>query len=164
MLFDPFRNIVTLAGLQTLDTDATDDTVTDSAALGTAQPALGGGTPPTADTADIVEPDPDRDTGEGNLGLGKDLGMKVFTGALFNGAPSMHEPIQGFLGNCPLAAVLCAMAHVPAQRQRLLNDILKSLRCRSNRTGSARTSNISSTIGPRLCRWPLRAGRSNRTG
>ncbi|MEM6544456.1 MAG: hypothetical protein AAF680_06115 [Pseudomonadota bacterium] len=127
MTFDPFRNIVTLAGLQTLDTEATDDTVTNSVAPNTAQPALGGGTPPTVDTATLVEPDPDRDTGEGNLGLGKDLGMKVFTSALFNGAPSMHEPIQGFLGNCPLAAVLCAMAHVPAQRQRLRNDILKEV-------------------------------------
>lgn len=75
----------------------------------------------------MVEPDPDWDTGEGSLGLGKDLGMRVFTGALFNGAPSMHEPIQGFLGNCPLAAVLCAMAHIPAQRQRLRNDIFKEV-------------------------------------
>jgi hypothetical protein len=127
MPFDPFRNIVTLAGLQTLETEATDDTVTGSTAPSTAQLALGGGTPTTADTADMVEPDPDRNTGEGSLGLGKDLGMRVFAGALFNGAPSMHEPIQGFLGNCPLAAVLCAMAHVPAQRQRLRNDILKEV-------------------------------------
>ncbi|MEM9945503.1 MAG: hypothetical protein AAF810_05495 [Cyanobacteria bacterium P01_D01_bin.36] len=127
MPFDPFRNIITLAGLQTLDTEATDDTVTDSAAPSTAQPALGGGTPPTADTADMVEPDPDYETGVGNLGLGEDLDMKVFAGALFNGAPSMHEPIQGFLGNCPLAAVLCAMTHVPAQRQRLRNDLFKEV-------------------------------------
>ncbi|MEX2455198.1 MAG: hypothetical protein WD470_10870 [Rhodospirillaceae bacterium] len=127
MPFDPFRNIATLAGLQTLDTEATDDSVTDSTAPGAARPALGGGTPPTADTADMVEPDPDHDTGKGRLGLGSDLGMKVFAGALFNGPPSMHEPIQGFLGNCPLCAVLCAMAHVPAQRQRLRSDILKEV-------------------------------------
>ncbi|MEM6343536.1 MAG: hypothetical protein AAF927_06630 [Bacteroidota bacterium] len=127
MAFDPLQNIFTLPGLQALNTEATHDGVTNSPAPNAAQPALGGGTPPTADTADIVEPDPDYETGEGNLGLGKDLGMKIFDEPLFVGALSMHEPIQGFLGNCPLAAVLCAMAHVPAQRNRLRNEIIKEV-------------------------------------
>ena len=127
MAFDPFLNIATLAGLRTLDTDATRADATFSFAVGAAGPALGGGTPPASDTADIVEPDPDRNTGEGDLGLGRDLGMKVFGAALFNGPPSRHEPIQGYLGNCPLGAVLCAMAHVPRQRQRLQDDILKEV-------------------------------------
>ena len=41
MPFDPFLNIATLAGLQTLDTEATDDSVTDSAAIDAARPAWG---------------------------------------------------------------------------------------------------------------------------
>lgn len=127
MPFDPFRNLVTLAGLQTLDTDATADNVTESPAPGTAGPALGGGTPATADVAEIIEPDPDRDTGEGQLGLGKDLDMRTFSGPLFGTAIDVHEPIQGFLGNCPLVAVLCAMAHVPRQNRRLRNNILKEV-------------------------------------
>jgi hypothetical protein len=123
MAFDPRANPVTAYGFEALRTEALETTVLDSAAVSAAGPAVGGGAAPGV-ALRITEPGPDAETGEMDLGLGDDLVMRVFTEDLFDGDPDVHQPIQGFLGNCPLAAILCAMAHVPAQRRRLRHEIV----------------------------------------
>lgn len=138
-MFDPYANEVTAAGLATLQTDATDNSATMSPAPAAAAPALGGGVPSVRVVQKLVEPGPDINSGAAKLGLGDRLIMKDFSGLLWAGDPDMHEPVQGFLGNCPLSAVLCAMAHVPNQRARLRRDIISSrtIEVHSNRQRKA---------------------------
>lgn len=127
-MFNPFANLFTAPGLNALLAPAVADSVTTSPAPAAANPALGGGTVAPGVTATLTEPSPDQFSGYLGQGLGDKLTMRSFSTALFDGDPDMHEPVQGFLENCPLAAVMCAMAHVPKQRARLKNDIIKTLK------------------------------------
>ena len=81
--------------------------------VGSAAPATG------AAVQEITEPGPDIETGQLEKGFGDRLVMGVVSEPIFAGDPSQDEPVQGYLLNCPLAAVLCAMAHTPVGRKRI---------------------------------------------
>lgn len=105
-ILDQLANIFTSYGLAATDSEAVESEVLATSALESA-PVLGL-LAPAPDAFRTKEPGPDA-----QAKLGDKLVLETFTDPLFAGTPSEYEPVQGFLDNCPLVAVLTAMAHVP---------------------------------------------------
>lgn len=104
---DFLTNAFTQYGFAALASEAADesaaesDVIEASAVLGTVAPAGVG-------TLTIEEPGPDATSQ-----LGLRLELRPFNDMpLFTGQPREDETVQGFLGNCPLVAILTAMAHI----------------------------------------------------
>lgn len=111
-IFDPLTNLFTNYGFEATETDANADNVTDASAA-TNSNAIVGAAPVTSVDIDVQirEPGPDNFSQ-----LGDYLKLEIFNEHLFVGAPVPGQPVQGFLNNCPLIAVLTAMTHVPQMR------------------------------------------------
>lgn len=111
-VFNPLTNLFTNYGFAATETIAVDDNVTDASAATDANAAVGAA-PAAGTTFDIqmAEPGPDAFSE-----LGDDLKLEKFSDPLFVGSPAPGQPVQGFLDNCPLIAVLTAMTHVPKMR------------------------------------------------
>ncbi len=108
---DALTNAFTASGFAALLTDALELDATASDATDTngvlGEQAAG------PDVFSVSEPGPVEDQPQGdNLTL-----RNVGRSRLGNDAVSSRQPVQGFLANCPLVAVLVAMAHVPAFRE-----------------------------------------------
>ncbi len=116
-VIDFLTNAFTQYGFAALASEATDESAAESdvidagAVLGAVAPAAGVG------TLIAEEPGPD-DTSQRGLSLE----LRPFNGTpLFTGQPREDETVQGFLGNCPLVAILTAMAHIQHFRSILVD-------------------------------------------
>lgn len=109
---DPLTNIYTRYGFAAADTSVTEAQVTDASGMTDVNTALGV-TPVTGSDLAVSgeEPGPDH-----FARMGDDLKLKVFSDPLFSGELHHGQPVQGFLNNCPLIAVLTAMLRVPQTR------------------------------------------------
>jgi hypothetical protein len=114
-------NIFTRAGVLATDASAVLGTAAAETDVAASAAILGQTAPGKKPPFQVVEPAPDN-----RAELGDELELVVFAEPLFqDDNPLPGHPVQGYVDNCPLVAVLVAMLHVPALRAAVRHGLVR---------------------------------------